>query len=233
MSSRKGAQGGGVVRTRKGATAARPIFELWKDYSEVPGGREDVDGGGLRVDPEEAFFGWAEWPGHCRGIGPLAQDGGQGDRQRGSGSLPAERTTGTTGDRAVPDDHRCLAGAGPVASAEATAHGAADLRAAARRARVRRFGQQRAAVRRLAKTGSGRGLRAPVLRPRGRGPGGLGRSHGDPPRCGTEGATVLHEVLPQPCGLRAGLRTGEPGIVPGRSRASLGFLRRGAQADRL
>ena len=45
--------------------------------------------------------------------------------------------------------------AGPVASAEATAHGAADLRAAARRARVRRFGQQRAAVRRLAEKGQG------------------------------------------------------------------------------
>jgi hypothetical protein len=38
----KGGQGGGVVRTKRGATAARPTFELWKDYSEAKGGREDV-----------------------------------------------------------------------------------------------------------------------------------------------------------------------------------------------
>ena len=79
----------------------------------------------------------------------------------------------------------------------------------------------------------GRGFRATVLCPRGRGPGGLGRSHGDPEGGGAEGATVLHEALPQPCGVRAGLRAGEPGVVPGRPRAGLCLLRRRAQADGL
>jgi len=44
-----------AMSSRKGATAARPILELWKGYSEVSGGREDVDGGGLRVDSKEVL----------------------------------------------------------------------------------------------------------------------------------------------------------------------------------
>src|SRR3989339_545428 len=123
----KGGRGGEVVRTKKGATVTRPILALWNDYSEAKGRWEDVDGGGLRVDSEEVLPGWAECPGDCQRIGPLAEDGGQGARQPGSPGLSAEPAAEAARDRAVPDDHRRLAGGGPVASAEAAAHGRADL----------------------------------------------------------------------------------------------------------
>ena len=39
-----------LARTEKGATVTRPIFSLWKEYSEAKGGWEDADGGGLRTE---------------------------------------------------------------------------------------------------------------------------------------------------------------------------------------
>ncbi len=87
-----------MVRTRKGATVTRPILALWSDYSEAKGRWEDVDGGKLRVDSAEVLRGRAECPGDSQGTGALAEDGGQGDRERGSaGSVRryvARRKTG-------------------------------------------------------------------------------------------------------------------------------------------
>jgi hypothetical protein len=107
------------VRTRRGATATRPIFELWTSYSEVSGGREDVDGGRLRVDPEEVLSRRSEPADDCRGVGPFPQDGGQGDRPSGAAGVPADPAAGTSGDRALSGDPRRLAGRGSDASAEA------------------------------------------------------------------------------------------------------------------
>ncbi len=122
----KGSQSEPVVRTKKGATVTRPILALWNDYSKAKGGWEDVDGGGLRGDSEEVLRRWADGPGNRQGIGAFPKDGGQGDRQPGSPGPSAEPAARAADDRAVPDDHRRLAGGGPIAAPQAAAYSPAE-----------------------------------------------------------------------------------------------------------